>query len=41
MLKQWRIVNDSDCLVGKENETYEHFNFDCKYNKTYWQEVKK
>ena len=41
MLKQWRIVNDSDCLVGKENENYEHLNFDCKYNKAYWQEVKK
>ena len=38
MLKQWRIVNDSDCLVCKENENYEHFYFDYK---TYWQEVKK
>ena len=41
MLKQWRIVNDSDCLVCKENENYEHFYFGCTYNKTYWQEVKK
>jgi hypothetical protein len=41
LLKQWRIVNDSDCQVCKENENYKHFYFDCKYNKTYWQEVKK
>jgi len=40
LLKQWRIVNDSDCQVCKENENYKHFYFDCKYNKTYWQEVK-
>ena len=25
----------------KENENYKHFYFDCKYNKIYWQEVKK
>ena len=25
MLKQWRIVNDSDCLVCNENENYEIF----------------
>ena len=41
ILKQWRIVNDSDCLVGKENQNYEHFYFDCKYYKTYRQEVRK
>jgi hypothetical protein len=41
MLKQWRIVNDSDFLVCKENENYEHFYFGCTYSKTYWQEVKK
>ena len=35
LLKQWRIVNDSDCQVCKENENYKHFYFDCKYNKTY------
>ena len=40
LLKQWRIVNDSDCQVCKENENYKHFYFDCEYNKTYWQEVK-
>ena len=33
MLKQWRIVNNSDCLVCKEKENYKHFYFDCKYNK--------
>jgi hypothetical protein len=26
--------------VCKENENYNHFYFDCKYNKTDWQEVK-
>ena len=41
LLKQWRIVNNSDCLVCKEKENYKHFYFDCKYNKKYWQEVKK
>lgn len=41
LLKQWRIVNDSECQVCKENENYKHFYFNCKYNKTYWQEVKK
>jgi hypothetical protein len=43
LLKQWRIVNNSDCLVHvcKEKENYKHFYFDCKYNKKYWQEVKK
>ena len=41
LLKQWRIVNDSDCLVCKKKENYKHFYFDCKYNKKYWQEVKK
>ena len=35
LLKQWRIVNDSDCQVCKENENYKHFYFDCKYNKAY------
>jgi hypothetical protein len=40
LLKQWRIVNNSDCLVCKEKENYKHFYFDCKYNKKYWQEVK-
>jgi hypothetical protein len=33
LLKQWRIVNNSDCLVCKEKENYKHFYFDCKYNK--------
>jgi hypothetical protein len=33
--------NDSDFLVCKENENYEHFYFGCTYSKTYWQEVKK
>jgi hypothetical protein len=38
LLKQWRIVDDSDCLVCvKKKENYKHFYFDCKY----WQEVKK
>ena len=41
LLKQWRIVNDSDCQVCKETENYKHFYFDCKYNKAYWQEVEK
>jgi hypothetical protein len=41
LLKQWRIVNNSDCLVCKEKENYKHFYFDCKYNKKYWQVVKK
>jgi hypothetical protein len=41
LLKQWRIVNNSDCLVCKEKENYKHFYFDCKYKKKYWQEVKK
>jgi hypothetical protein len=41
LLKQWRIVNNSDCLVCKEKENYKYFYFDCKYNKKYWQEVKK
>jgi hypothetical protein len=41
LLKQWRIVNESDCLVCKEKENYKHFYFDCKYNKAYWQEVNK
>ena len=40
-LKQWRIVNNSDCVVCTEKENYKHFYFDCKYNKKYWQEVKK
>jgi hypothetical protein len=40
-LKQWRIVNNSDCLVCKEKENYKHRYLDCKYNKQYWQEVKK
>jgi hypothetical protein len=30
-----------DCLVCKKKENYKHFYFDCKYNKKYWQEVKK
>ena len=33
LLKQWRIVHNSDCLVCKEKENYKHFYFDCKYNK--------
>ena len=37
LLKLWRIVNDSDCQVCKENENYKHLL--CKQNKTYWQEV--
>jgi hypothetical protein len=41
LLKQWRIVNNSDCLVCKEKENYKHLYFDCKYNKKYWQKVKK
>jgi hypothetical protein len=41
LLKQWRIVNNSDCLVCKEKENYKHLYLDCKYNKKYWQEVKK
>jgi hypothetical protein len=41
ILKQWRIVNDSDFMVGNENQNYEHFYFDCKYYKTYRQEVRK
>jgi hypothetical protein len=41
LLTQWRIVNNSDCLVCKEKENYKHFYFDCKYYKKYWQEVKK
>ena len=41
LLKQWRIVNNSDCLVCKEKENYKYVYFDCKYSKTYWQEVKK
>ena len=41
MLKQWRIVNNSDCLVCKEKENYKHLYLDCKYKKKYWQEVKK
>ena len=41
MLKQWRIINNSDCLVCKENENYKHLYLDCKYSKKYWQEVKK
>ena len=40
LLKQWRIVNNSDCLVCKEKENYKHLYLDCKYNKKYWQEVK-
>ena len=40
LLKQWRIVNDIECQVCKERENYKHFYFDCKYYKTYWQEVK-
>ena len=27
LLKQWRIVNNSDCLVCKEKENYKHFYF--------------
>jgi hypothetical protein len=38
--KQWRIVNNSDCLVCKEKENYKHLYLYCKYNKKYWQEVK-
>ena len=38
LLKQWRIVNDSDFLVCKKKENYKHFYLDCK---KYWQEVKK
>jgi hypothetical protein len=41
VLKQWRIVNNSDCLVCKEKENYKHLYLDCKYKKKYWQEVKK
>ena len=41
LLKQWRIVNNSDCLVCKEKENYKHLYLDCKYKKIYWQEVKK
>jgi hypothetical protein len=41
LLKQWRIVNNSDCLVCKEKENYKHLYLDCKYNKKYWQEVNK
>jgi hypothetical protein len=41
LLKQWRIVNNSDCLVCKEKENYKHLYLDCKYKKKYWQEVKK
>jgi hypothetical protein len=41
LLKQWRIVNNSDCLVCKEKENYKHLYLDSKYNKKYWQEVKK
>ena len=41
LLKQWRIVNNSDCLVCKEKENYKHLYLDCKYSKKYWQEVKK
>jgi hypothetical protein len=41
LLKQWRIVNTSDCLVCTEKENYKHFYFDCKYNKKCWKEVKK
>ena len=41
MLKQWRIVNDSDFLVCKERENYKPAYFDCRYNKAYWQEVTK
>ena len=32
LLKQWRIVNNSDCLVCKEKENYKHLYLDCKYN---------
>jgi hypothetical protein len=28
-------------LVCKEKENYKHLYLDCKYNKKYWQEVKK
>ena len=41
LLKQWRILNNSDCLVCKEKENYKHLYLDCKYSKKYWQEVKK
>ena len=41
LLKQWRIVNNSGCLVFKEKENYKHLYLDCEYNKKYWQEVKK
>jgi hypothetical protein len=37
----WRKVNNSDCLVCKEKENYKHLYLYCKYNKKYWQEVKK
>ena len=33
LLKQWRIVNNSDCLVCKEKENYKHLYLDCKHNK--------
>ena len=36
LLKQWRIVKNSDFLVCKEKENYKHFYFDCKYSKKYW-----
>jgi hypothetical protein len=35
LLKQWRIVNNSACLVCKEKENYKHLYLDCKYNKKY------
>ena len=41
IVKTMEKVNNSDCLVCKEKENYKHLYLACKYNKKYWQEVKK